>query len=150
VTDEEFRAMCVAYERLDVADDPALTTLADRLTDPTRYRKAREKLHEAASTFTTAEAVQRLNDGGVPAVPLVPVADVPHHAQVVANRTFVRSEHPVAGPLIEPRPPVRFGGTSLEPSGPAPTMGQHTDDILSELGYDLASIAELRERRIVE
>ena len=134
VTDDEFRAMCLAYDRLDVADEPGMRTLAERLADPDRYRVARSQLHDSASKLTTDEAMRRLHAAGVPAVPLVRVADVPHHPQVLVNDTFALGTHPVAGAMVQPRPPVQFGGERLEPAGPAPAMGQHTDEILAELG----------------
>ena len=77
------------------------------------------------------------------------VADVPDQPQVLANNTFARSVHPIAGAMIEPRPPVHFDDTRLDPSGPAPAMGQHTDEILAELGFDPSSIADLRSRGVV-
>jgi alpha-methylacyl-CoA racemase len=74
---------------------------------------------------------------------------VPNHPQVQANRTFAHTEHPVAGPLIEPRPPVRFAGRALDPSGPAATMGAHTDEVLRGAGYGDDEIAELRRADVV-
>jgi crotonobetainyl-CoA:carnitine CoA-transferase CaiB-like acyl-CoA transferase len=47
---------------------------------------------------------------------------------------FEESVHPLAGRLRQPRHPARFGGTPSAIGGPAPTLGQHTDEILEELG----------------
>jgi crotonobetainyl-CoA:carnitine CoA-transferase CaiB-like acyl-CoA transferase len=149
VTDDEFRAFCLAYGCPDVADDPSLATLRLRLADPARYRRARQRVDEAAATLTTNEAIERLHAADVPAAALVPVADVPRQPQVVANATFATTEHPVAGALIEPRPPARFAGQHPEPAHPAPTMGQHTDEVLRDVGYALDEIESLRERGVV-
>lgn len=149
VTDEEFRALCHAYERPDIAEDPSLATVQQRLVDPRRYRQAREQLNEVAARLTTEEAVRRLLDLGVPAAPTVPVGAVPNHPQVQANGTFVETQHPIAGRLIEPRPPARFAGHRLDPSRPAPAMGEHSNEILREAGFDEAEIAELRDGAIV-
>jgi crotonobetainyl-CoA:carnitine CoA-transferase CaiB-like acyl-CoA transferase len=54
--------------------------------------------------------------------------------QVITNRTFVEREHPICGRLREPRPAARFGAGPLDPAGPAPGLGQHSDEILRELG----------------
>jgi crotonobetainyl-CoA:carnitine CoA-transferase CaiB-like acyl-CoA transferase len=149
VTDDEFHAFCLAYDCADVANDPTLRTLPQRLADPLRYRQARQRVDAAAATITTAEAIRRLQAAGVPAAPLVAVGDVPRDEQVVANGTFASTEHPVAGPLIEPRPPVRIDGRRLDPAAPAPAMGQHTDDVLRELGYSPDDIAALRRDGVV-
>lgn len=149
VTDDEFRAFCRAYGRSDLAEDPALATMSQRLADPRRYRAAREQLHEAAATLTTETATRRLRAAGVPAVEAVPVAQVPNHPQVIANGTFVATNHPVAGPLIEPRPPARFAGKRLAPASPAPVMGEHTDEILRQAGFDDTEILSLRDSRAV-
>src|SRR5262249_15011850 len=147
--DDEFHAFCLAYDCPEVANDPALATLRLRLADTVRYRRARQQVDESAATLTTDEAIRRLHAAGVPAAPLVPVADVPRQPQVVAHPTFVTTEQPVAGTLTEPRPPARFAGRQLEPSHPAPTMGQHTDDLLAELGYGADDIASLHDRSVV-
>ena len=68
------------------------------------------------------------------------------HVQAVG--LLEESDHPVAGRLRQPRHPARFGGTPAALGGPAPTLGQHTDAILAELGLD-AEIASLRARQII-
>jgi crotonobetainyl-CoA:carnitine CoA-transferase CaiB-like acyl-CoA transferase len=55
--------------------------------------------------------------------------------QVVHNETFVTHEHPVAGLLREPRHPALFRGTPLADPAPAPLLGEHSDEILAELGF---------------
>lgn len=58
------------------------------------------------------------------------------------------AKHPVAGRLRQPRPPVRFGDSSAATGRLAPTLGQHTDEILAELGL-AERIAELRKAGVV-
>jgi len=58
------------------------------------------------------------------------------------------SVHPAAGRLRQPRPPVRFGATPTRTGGPAPTNGQHSDEILRELGRE-SEIEALRSAGIV-
>ena len=68
--------------------------------------------------------------------------------QVVHNEVFVESEHPLAGRMREPRPAARFSATPAAPGDPAPVLGQHTDEVLAELGL-ADRIADLRERGVV-
>jgi crotonobetainyl-CoA:carnitine CoA-transferase CaiB-like acyl-CoA transferase len=149
VTDEEFLALCRAYERPDLAEDPALATMQARLADPQRYRRAREELDEAAAGLTVAEALGRLDAGQVSAVEVVAVGDVPTHPQAIANRTFATTRHPLAGDMIEPRPPARFGGELTAPGAPAPALGEHTDAVLLAVGYGADEIARLHRTSVV-
>ena len=61
---------------------------------------------------------------------------------------LVDDVHPVAGPIRQPRHPIRFAVTPAGLGGPAPMLGQHTDEILTELGLG-DRIADLRTARAV-
>jgi crotonobetainyl-CoA:carnitine CoA-transferase CaiB-like acyl-CoA transferase len=149
VSDAEFRAYCRAFGVEHVADDPRFATLARRLTDPDWPAVWRDVVQAAAARVPVADALARLTAADVPNVAAVPLAEVPATPQVVTNGTFVEVEHPVAGPMRQPAPAARFGATPAAPAGPAPTYGQHTDEVLAELGYDGAAIAALRDDGVV-
>mgnify|MGYP003530599563 CR=1 FL=1 len=70
--------------------------------------------------------------------------ELPAHPQMQANGLFVESEHPVAGRLIEPRSPARFSGTPTGCGFSSGTLGQHSDEILLELGFDWDRIGKLK------
>ena len=53
---------------------------------------------------------------------------------------FIDREHPVAGPMREPRPAARFSATPQEAGAPAPTYGEHSDEIVTALGLDAAAL----------
>ena len=67
---------------------------------------------------------------------------------MVANRTLVESKHPAAGRLREPRPAPRFGATPARVGAPAPGLGEHTDEVLAELGLG-EQVSALRESGVV-
>ena len=54
--------------------------------------------------------------------------------QVLHNELFSITDHPVAGRIRETRPAARFGRTPAVVSGPAPMLGEHTDEALRERG----------------
>ena len=76
-------------------------------------------------------------------------AEIPADPQVRANGLVVESVHPLAGRMREPRPPVRFEATPAELRRPAPGLGEHTDELLEELGVDGPERASLRARGIL-
>jgi crotonobetainyl-CoA:carnitine CoA-transferase CaiB-like acyl-CoA transferase len=63
--------------------------------------------------------------------------------------TFYRQRHPTEGEIIAIHRPVLIDGSRHEHAQPAPTLGEHTDAVLAELGYDQDEIAELRKKSVI-
>jgi formyl-CoA transferase len=82
----------------------------------------------------------------VPASAINSVDTLPADPQVRHNEVFIEREHPVAGPMREPRPAARFSSTPQEVGAPAPAYGEHSDEIVTALGLDAA---ELRAAGII-
>ena len=101
------------------------------------------------ATRSSADWLERLDAAQVPCAPVLRREDLPDHPQVRANELIVESVHPHAGPMREARPAVRFDRTPAEIRRPAPALGEHTDEILAELGCEASEIAALRETRVV-
>jgi crotonobetainyl-CoA:carnitine CoA-transferase CaiB-like acyl-CoA transferase len=149
LTDAEFRGFCRASGRADIAADPRFATVAARLGNlPALAKLLTDDLAEALGKLTREEALARFSAEDVPCGVVRELDELHVDPQVVANRTFVEREHPLAGRLREPRPAARFGGGPLEPARPAPSLGQHTDEILRELRAG-GRIASLRADGIV-
>jgi crotonobetainyl-CoA:carnitine CoA-transferase CaiB-like acyl-CoA transferase len=74
--------------------------------------------------------------------------EVIHHPQLSAMESIVETEHPFAGPLRQARPAARFSGTPAEIRHGAPGLGEHTREILAELGYSAAEIEALSPERM--
>jgi succinate--hydroxymethylglutarate CoA-transferase len=63
---------------------------------------------------------------------------------------ILRADHPSFDGLIVPGSPLKTAGVSGAPNTRAPTLGEHTDEVLTRiLGYDAARIAELRARQVI-
>jgi crotonobetainyl-CoA:carnitine CoA-transferase CaiB-like acyl-CoA transferase len=85
----------------------------------------------------------------LPAAPAHSLEDVIADPQVRHNELLVEREHPTAGVIRQPRPPARFDRTPAEPGRLAPLPGEHTDEILAELGLAADERARLREAKVV-
>jgi crotonobetainyl-CoA:carnitine CoA-transferase CaiB-like acyl-CoA transferase len=86
-------------------------------------------------------------------IPLGPahqtVDDLRDDEHLRARNIIVDGEHPVAGPFSYVGSPVIVDGEPFEVNRPAPTLGQHTDEVLSELGLERAAIADLRANGVI-
>jgi len=130
----------------ELIDDPRFATPALRV----QHRRELEALLEARfKTDTTAAWLARLEAAGVPAGPILTYDQVFADPHVRAREMVVTVEHPRAGRLETLGVPVKLSATPGAVRRPAPTLGEHTDEVLRELGYDEAAIRDLRARGIV-
>jgi crotonobetainyl-CoA:carnitine CoA-transferase CaiB-like acyl-CoA transferase len=74
-----------------------------------------------------------------------PIEDMFDHPQVLAEDLVATLDHPVVGPYRAMKEPIKFTGTPGPAATPAPTFGQHSDEILAGCGYSAEEIAALRQ-----
>lgn len=147
--DSEFQGLCKAFKLDEVAQDPRFATLAARMQNIDALGELfQHEIAEAAASLSCQEASEALDAEDVPAGISVAVADLHKDPQVVANGTLLEREHPRLGRVREVRPTAQFSQTKSEVGGPAPDLGEQTDEILSELGLK-DQILALREAGVV-
>ena len=139
--------MCRAFG-VEGADDPRVATISERMRNPELSRSLVKQCYDVAAGMTTAEAMERLDAQRVPCGVILSPAELIDDPQARAMGLFVESDHPIAGRVRLPRHAARFGGTPAEHGAPAPGLGQHSDEILVELGLG-DRIAELRAAGII-
>jgi len=149
LSDDEFHGLCRALDCAWVADDPRFATLEARQRNrPALLEVLRGDMAKAAKKLTLAEAGERFAAEDVPFARARRLTELHEDPQIVHNDVFGTIEHPVAGTLKQARPAPRFGRTPAAPGGPAPVSGQHTREILAEIGFG-DRIDEWLERGVV-
>src|SRR2546428_149040 len=129
-----------------LADDPRFATPALRVQH-TKELEALLQPHFLSAP--TSVWLEKLEAAGVPAGPILSYDQVFADPHVKARAMAVEVDHARAGRTRVLGIPFKLSKTPGAVRRPAPTLGQHTDEILGELGYDTAAIADLRTRKVV-
>jgi glutaryl-CoA transferase len=138
--------LCAAVGRPDLAQDPRFGSWIARLDN----RAALAPLFEEAfSSRPRAEWLAILAQHDIPAAPTQTLQQFMQDPAVKHHGMLAHYEHPEVGPLTLMGQPLRFSETPATDAGPPPTLGQHTDEVLREIGYDEAAITDLRRRNVV-
>jgi len=141
VAHREWEGFCRAAEKTEWLADPRFQDTAGLV------KNAKERLELMALAIrerTTEDWLEALDAHDVPCAPVLTRDDVHLHPQVQSNGIIVENEHPVAGTVRETRPAERMDGTPSSITRPAPTLGQHTEEVLDEFGFSREEIASLR------
>jgi crotonobetainyl-CoA:carnitine CoA-transferase CaiB-like acyl-CoA transferase len=126
--------------------DPRFAKNADRV----RHREALVPLlAELLRGRTVKEWVAALEPLGVPVGPINTLAQVFDHPQVQSRGMRFELPHPLAGAVPMVASPMRMSGTPVSYQSAPPMLGQHTDEVLRELGVSDAELARLRETGVV-
>jgi formyl-CoA transferase/CoA:oxalate CoA-transferase len=124
-----------------LADDPRFATNPDRV----RHREILLPLLEPIfGTKTTVEWSRILEAAGVPAGPIYLLSDLFDDPQVRHRHMVVEMTHPKAGQVKQTGVPLKLSETPGRLASPPPLLGEHTDRILSELGYSDAQRSAMR------
>jgi crotonobetainyl-CoA:carnitine CoA-transferase CaiB-like acyl-CoA transferase len=142
VEDAHFRGVCKALDREDLIDDPRCTDLLTRLRHGVELF---EIMAEEMVKWNTNELVERARRFGAPLAPVNGVREFMADPQVRASATIFEVEDPVAGTIRQLRHPARFSDTPASLRRTPPRIGEHTDEVLAEAGYDAVEIQALRD-----
>jgi formyl-CoA transferase/CoA:oxalate CoA-transferase len=130
-----------------------LTTDARFSTNPARVGN-RVALFEALAaitrTLSTDDLLARLQEAGVPSAPILTLDQVASEPQTEASGMLLSAKHPRLPDYRAVGLPIRWDGERPDISRVPPLLGEHTAEVLGELGYDAAAIRELAERHVVQ
>jgi formyl-CoA transferase len=143
--DSIFKRMMRAIGRADLADDPSLADNAGRVK---RTEELDRVIGEWTATVTLEEALALLEKAEVPSGRIYSIADIVADLHFQARGMIER--HKLGGkdlllPGVVPKLSQTPGGTRWV----GPRLGEHTDEVLRELGYDEAKIVDLKARKVV-
>lgn len=140
-----WRKLCAALGLMGLAEDPRFVTNAHRLL---HRPDLVEVLSAAFSTRKTQEAIALLEEAGVPCGPIYRLEEVFEDQHVRELGLVQAIDHPTAGTVEFPGPPYRFSQSPTELRQAPPRLGEHTDQVLSRLGYQPSEVEALRRQGI--
>lgn len=146
MTNRQWEGLCGAIGRGDLARDPRYDTPLKRAQ---RGNVLRGELAKAFAERSRDEWLEPLKKGDVPHAPVLTRDEVLRHPQTVENDMVIEMDHPAAGPVKMLGMPFRLSETPGAVRGPSPLLGQHTREVLLELGYADSQIAEWKKRGVV-
>ena len=107
-----------------------------------------EQIKSILITKTCQEWLAIFDDAGVPAGPVRFIQELTDDEQVIANDMVIEVNHSLAGKVRMAGPMIQMSETPLEAKSASPALGEHTDQIMLELGYSEEEITDLRSRNI--
>jgi len=127
-------------ERPELQRDPQFSTNGARLRN-------REQLVEVLGAEfrkrSTKAWLDLLDEGGLPAGPILNVSEMHRDPQTLARDMIVATNHPLAGEVKTIGMPVKFSETPCQVRAPAPLLGQHTREVLTEAGFSAAEVERM-------
>jgi len=145
--DAQWRRFCGLTGLQQYVDEPAFATNAARVQN---FSETVALVQTRISSNTRQHWLEQFRSAGIPCSPINTLPEALDHPQVKERELIVSTDHPVLGPLQNVGLPVRFSGQKREAQCPPPLLGQHTGEILRELGYSGEIIAEFARRRVIE
>jgi len=144
--DGTWQKFCPAIGLAGLAADARFTTNKDRME---HYDAMRPPIDAMFRTKTSAEWIAILNDAGVANGEVRNIGQMLNDPQLEAREMIKTLMHPTVGATRVIGAPIKFSETAASVRTPPPVLGQHTDAVLAELGYDTNAIEDLRQNRVV-
>jgi crotonobetainyl-CoA:carnitine CoA-transferase CaiB-like acyl-CoA transferase len=144
--DRLWKRLVTALGLAGMADDPKFSVNIERV----KHRQQLEaRLEEAIAGLDREPLLKLLDEAGVPATPVNTVDQVLNDPQIATRSVIRRMNHPKLGEIPVVGMPVGFSRMSPGIRRHAPARGEHTDEVLTEMGYSQSAIADLRARKVV-
>ncbi|MCZ6536252.1 MAG: CaiB/BaiF CoA-transferase family protein [Chloroflexi bacterium] len=147
VGNERFwQRFCKALGREDLVEMPEYAQNKDRVKNRDQLVAL---LQQEFDTRSTDRWVDILEEAGVPCGPINDLADVFSDPQVKARDMLLEVQHPSAGKIKQTGIPIKFSATPGSIDSPPPLLGQHSKEILLELGYSQDEVEALEQQEVI-
>jgi len=138
--DDQWRKLFAAFDYPELADDERFSSLQKRTEN---ISELLETLACLLAEHTTSECQARLDRAGIPNGPVASLDGLMDDPYLRETGYFQKIDHPSEGQLVTTSIPVRFTDSPGTIRRPAPRLGEHTGEILAELGYSQAEVDAL-------
>lgn len=145
-SDNTWRKFCEVAGLSHLAEDARFTTNADRVRN---YDALMPHVRSVLAQRTADEWLHLLREADVPVGKINTVAEALADPHILERGFIIELEHPHLGTLKSLATPVHMSATPLRYDRHPPTLGEHTEEILSELGYSANEIAQMRETGVI-
>lgn len=142
-----FPRLVHGLEMEELLQDPRFFTLEARLG---HVEEIESVVAGWVGRRTADEVVAAMEEVGIPCTKVATIADVVANPQLKHRRQIVETEHPTAGRVPMQGITIQYSETKAEIRRPAPTLGQHNEEVLSQwLGYSSEKVAQLRAEGVI-
>lgn len=138
--------LCQVIKREDLLEDPRFGSNQDRMY---HQHELAVEIETALANDTVESWLNRLLEVGVPAGPIYNYQQVFEDPHTLEREMVVEIDHPVEGKVKGIGIPIKLSETPGDIRRPAPLLGQHTEEILAELGFSSEEVSHLRGAGVV-
>src|SRR3989441_12496853 len=138
-------AVCKVIGEESWITDPAYTTLSARLL---HLKPIFARIEKWTMTKTKFEAMEILNEYDIPCGPILSMKEIAEDESLRKSGTLVEVDHPTRGKYLTVGSPIKMSDSPTEGTR-SPLLGEHTDEVLAQLGYSQDDIATLRKERVI-
>ena len=140
-----WKEICNVIGKEQWVTDPDFATPNARLP---RLKQVFETIEQWTMTKTKFEAMDILNEHDIPCGPILSMKELAHEPSLRATGTIVEVDHPKRGKYLTVGNPIKLSDSVTEVKR-SPLLGEHTEEVLAELGYGTQDIATLRASKVI-
>ncbi len=140
-----WKEICAVIGRPEWITDADFATPSARLP---RLKEVFEAIERWTMTRTKFEAMEELNRHDIPCGPILSMKELAEESSLRATGTIVEVDHPGRGKYLTVGNPIKLSDSSTEVRR-SPLLGEHTDEVLAELGYGAQDVAAFRQQRAI-